>query len=421
MDRGNLATYTGEHLSIISSFSKVKAGDYFCVISGPRLLGLARARHDYDFAKAASDKYDFQTVRVEWIERFDIPVLLNSTQTKTFCVLNYGRRWDSLKQGLEERGYRFASTTGGASGTGAERRTHYLVTFHQSYSYEDFIEGIKPVMDHEAEEEESTGQIMYSVEPGIFYRACDMACQFADYADLEAALRDTREGRQERFAGAEPFYLVIDEINRGNVANIFGELITLVETDKRLGNENELIVELPYSKASFGVPSNLYLIGTMNTADRSVESLDAALRRRFSFIDCPPDPSVIANPDGFEVDLRKLLEAINARIELVLDRDHRIGHAYFTSIAESEDPLEALREAFRLKVIPQLEEYCYGATEKIARILGPGFIRREEAKFELFAEDGAVPDDDRSVWKIEIPADAAAFKALYEQGIRSSS
>jgi len=159
----------------------------------------------------------------------------------------------------------------------------------------------------------------------------------------------------------------------------------------------------------------------MNTADRSVEALDAALRRRFSFVDCPPDPSAIANPDGFEVDLRKLLEALNSRIELVLDRDHRIGHAYFTDIAESEDPLEALREAFRLKVIPQLEEYCYGATEKIARILGPGFVQCEKSGYALFEGDGEGPDDDRSVWKIEIPADAAAFKALYEQGIRSSS
>lgn len=411
-DLKDLANYPLDkpHASIIRRFSQVQKGDYFAVISGVKLLALAQAEESYAPALADHPGFAFQTLPVKWIQKFEVPILLNTTQTMTFCRMNDGNRWDSFRQGLEERDFRFRLGPAAPALAPAEKRSHLLVTFHQSYSYEDFIQGIKPVMDEESGEDEPLGSISYRIEPGVFYRACDLAAQRAGYPDLKEALRDTKDGRRDRFATAEPFYLVIDEINRGNVANIFGELITLVEADKRLGEENEIIVDLPYSKAPFGVPSNLYLLGTMNTADRSVEALDSALRRRFAFQECSPDPEAIIQPEGFDVDVRRLLTALNVRIEQVLDKDHRIGHAYFTSLESQEDPLEALREIFLTKVIPQLEEYCFGAPEKLYRILGPDFVRKEKAEFGLFEENG---QDRGDVWKVQVPMNTDIFVQYY--------
>jgi len=174
----------------------------------------------------------------------------------------------------------------------------------------------------------------------------------------------------------KPFVLIIDEINRGNISQIFGELITLIEEDKRLGKEEAITLTLPYSKTEFGVPSNLYIIGTMNTADRSVEALDAALRRRFSFIEMPPCPELINKvgkaPNG-EVDrikMSSLLQTINNRIELLLDKDHQIGHSYFLPIKTMDD----LKSVFKNKIIPLLQEYFYGDYGKIGLVLGSGFL-----------------------------------------------
>jgi 5-methylcytosine-specific restriction protein B len=165
--------------------------------------------------------------------------------------------------------------------------------------------------------------------------------------------------------------LIIDEINRGNVSKILGELITLLEPDKRIGQDHELKVRLPYSGETFGVPSNLFVLGTMNTADRSIAFLDVALRRRFEFRELRPDPQVIRTlvgtngiVEGFDV--ANLLEVLNARIEGVYDRDHTLGHAYLMKVKTLQD----VRQVFHLRIVPLLEEYFFADPRKIAWVLG---------------------------------------------------
>ncbi len=175
------------------------------------------------------------------------------------------------------------------------------------------------------------------------------------------------------------FVLIIDEINRGNVSAIFGELITLIEDNKRFGNAESLEVLLPYSKEKFSVPSNLYIIGTMNTADRSVEALDTALRRRFVFEEMLPQPNIL-NKQLFGYPASEILEIINKRIEKLIDRDHCIGHAYFLDKDE-----ETIIESFYKNIIPLLQEYFFGDYGKIGLVLGSGFIQRTDFGSDIFA------------------------------------
>ena len=231
-----------------------------------------------------------------------------------------------------------------------------LITFHPAYSYEEFVEGIRP--------EVVGGQVSYRIRKGIFYRACLSAIQQAGYATLADCLNDALDDRARKLLRAPPYYLLIDEVNRANVASVFGDLITLLETDKRLGAEHELWLTLPYSQERFGVPLNLYVVGTMNTTDRSIALLDIALRRRFSFREMLPDPSVLPVVDG--IDLPQLLRTINERIEYLLDRDHQIGHAYLTTVGSHAD----LCCAFRDRIIPLLQEYFFNDWAKIGLILG---------------------------------------------------
>jgi len=344
-----------------------------------------------------------------------------------------------------------------------------FTTFHQSMSYEDFIEGIKPEIEEDAEGGKT---VIYEVKKGIFKQIAEEARKiryqseeyvqqytFDDawnklielvkdkiskktllkigsweyglsskdslkYSSVNSPsqytftitkqnILDSYHKKIARPSGAfqkdmneivefmktefqladyveeneisnkieqtpKPYVLIIDEINRGNVSQIFGELITLIEEDKRLGKNEALEVILPYSKEKFGVPSNLHIIGTMNTADRSVEALDTALRRRFSFVEMMPEYESLNKIQFDDFHLGELLKTINSRIEALLDRDHTIGHSYFINIKPNDT--EALKEAFANKIIPLLQEYFYHDYEKIALILGEGFVECIEPK-----------------------------------------
>jgi Cdc6-like AAA superfamily ATPase len=259
-------------------------------------------------------------------------------------------------------------------------KRYIFTTFHQSYSYEEFVEGIKPCLVQEGSD--TSMEVNYQIKYGVFKEIVSRASEDPDH----------------------PYAIFIDEISRGNVASIFGELITLIEDDKRKDADNELRATLPYSREEFVVPRNLHIIGTMNTADRSVVALDNALRRRFSFIEMMPEIDKIAQPANFGVDLKLLLQTINARIERLLDRDHVIGHSYFMPIALAENPLRALQHVFANKVLPLLQEYFYGDPAKIGMVLGESFVK-VETNGTPFAKGNWEADswEDRPIYRFANP------------------
>ncbi|EAI0056659.1 AAA domain-containing protein [Campylobacter coli] len=379
-----------------------------------------------------------------------------------------------------------------------------FTTFHQSYGYEEFVEGIKPMMNNEANSQE----IQYEIKDGIFKDICNRALENYENSNLNTEeLREKIELREkvekflnrlletnepigktkggnffinsfnnntieiysedvERFDGVfklslstfitllksniefnsavemfkkvfdrdyadrthtyyfnlvnkfkeyekqavlktednkissnslNSYIIIIDEINRGNVSKIFGELITLIEPSKRIGESEELKVTLPYSGKKFGVPKNVYILGTMNTADRSITSLDTALRRRFEFVEMIPDVSKLSdNCEG--VDLQKLLEAINTRIEYLLDREKTIGHAFFIGVENLED----LKKVFQNKIIPLLQEYFYNDYALISAVLNDnGMIYKDK-------------EDDKYLQKIKNLDNVDSDKVIYK-------
>ena len=376
-----------------------------------------------------------------------------------------------------------------------------FVTFHQSFAYEDFVEGLRA-------ESGPDGRLRYTVQPGVFKALCEDAAKPSDsptvtgsgpfrvgqrfgsgytvrrsspdvlelekpngsslelgmgllrtltdhvmagrlsIADIteKQVFEKVPDTKLERYlvngysnilpalvshlanglnsetaltmgetsavdAAVTPRVLIIDEINRGNVARIFGELITLIEPSKRAGAAEALSTVLPYSKQLFSVPCNVHIIGTMNTADRSLASVDIALRRRFVFREMAPDLSVLQGVEVAGVNLAAMLGAMNARIEALLDREHRIGHAYFTPLL-NDPSLGRLASIFRLQILPLLQEYFFEDWERVGQVLND-HRKRPEHRFiseidipmsELFGDMVQLPGNGARRWEVNIPA-----------------
>ncbi|MCT7505970.1 AAA family ATPase [Aliarcobacter cryaerophilus] len=370
-----------------------------------------------------------------------------------------------------------------------------FITFHQSFSYEEFVEGIKA--------ETSEANISYEVKSGVFKKLSNKSLQnfnqsnenIKNKKDFETVfkelildklkddekleirmkkssffikevdenkisfdksggesqhvlliknLKNMYEAEENKIiiGGLSQYYnplleyllknseikntdkeplknyiLIIDEINRGNISKIFGELITLIEPSKRIGADEEIRLKLPYSQELFGVPSNLYIIGTMNTADRSIALMDTALRRRFHFEEMMPNSSLLKNLVVDEIKIDNLLETINKRVEYLYDRDHTIGHAYFMSLENletKEDKKAELENIFRNKIIPLLQEYFYDDWEKVRLVLGDGFVEKIEVKSDIFDEelikDSEYLEEEKFIYNIKKEFDFSKFK-----------
>ena len=376
-----------------------------------------------------------------------------------------------------------------------------FITFHQSYGYEEFVEGIKA--------ETKNDNVSYRIEDGAFKRICkrangdkillkdvkeeliedDFKKLYENYVDKLPLFSNNTYGKiLETPTDKQPFYLyksnqfsilikpqnsndpktiscdklikdifhndsygmpsyepviiqdilsqeyesyktnhinknyilIIDEINRGNISKIFGELITLIEPSKRLGADDEIMVELPYSKEKFGVPSNLYIIGTMNTADRSIALMDTALRRRFEFVEMMPEYDKLNKINIENINIGEMLKTINERIEYLYDRDHTIGHAYFINVSD----LKTLANVFKNKILPLLQEYFYDDWEKIRLVLGDNqknedcqFITREERKASDLFEKSIDDIEDKMLYKINKTAfdNPQSYIKIYNQ------
>ncbi|WP_335995335.1 McrB family protein [Fusobacterium polymorphum] len=284
-----------------------------------------------------------------------------------------------------------------------------FITFHQSYGYEEFIEGIKPIISNEDDESEGESEnnqesktnikiendIKYDIVDGIFKKFCDNA---------RKAIIETHDNKENK----EPYVFIIDEINRGNISKIFGELITLIETTKRAGKEECISTKLPYSNEEFTVPDNVYIIGTMNTADRSIALMDTALRRRFKFEEMLPNydllKDIFVEDKGVKVNIGAMLKVINERIEYLYDREHTIGHAVFLEKGKDnriDIDINKLENIFKKSIIPLLQEYFYEDYEKIRIVLGDN-AKDEDEQFILAV---SIPEDvfEGNIGDIDIP------------------
>lgn len=266
-----------------------------------------------------------------------------------------------------------------------------FLTFHQSYSYEEFVEGIKP----QIRTDEECSSVSYEYNKGIFKEICQQANSDPD----------------------NNYLLIIDEINRGNISKIFGELITLIEINKRvmpngerifentITKDEQLLVTLPYTKSKFGVPNNLYILGTMNTSDRSIASIDIALRRRFKFVEMMPNSDLVAD---FECNFKEIFEKLNTKIKILLDRDHQIGHSYFIKTKYAEADINILKEIWFSEILPLLNEYFYCDWEKLKLII-PGFIKKLDVPETLKKEC------DDSIYEFKTFDEVADFEKALNQ------
>ncbi|TDE20017.1 restriction endonuclease [Vibrio owensii] len=309
--------------------------------------------------------------------------------------------------------------------SGSVVKRFVTTTFHQSYGYEEFIEGLRATTDDD-------GNVHYSVEAGEFLKLCRRAEQDPTHQ----------------------YAIFIDEINRGNISKIFGELISLVEIDKRAQAENPLSINLAYSGQAFSVPSNVDIIGTMNTADRSLALMDTALRRRFEFMEMMPNAALFSAEYAIDfghqksIDLGRLLTTINERIEVLYDREHMLGHAFFypaylaSKAGEHETALEQLKCAFQSKVLPLLQEYFHDDWSKIRLVLGDNQKRNdrkqavEELQFvhqrnidykRLFGDDYELDTYDAEERRYELARDehpvwinGLAYLTIYEPSLAKS-
>ena len=508
--------------SCINFKKEISTGDY--VLVAYKNIGVA-------IVKVTSDNYKKESVENGCVNRRKVKIIklldskklnLPSESSQSRTVLASGKNVDYMKKIIKEiekdkLGNQMSETTQklienaktqltgknqiilyGPAGTGKTYNTKSIieahsgvddyetlkqegrvqfVTFHQSFAYEDFIEGIKPVTDG--------GNVTYDVQDGVFKEFCQKAkenflkssvlkdedikmenefedklqklckviedklekdgkfeitdsayiCEIEEsafrysgdnwnhpspprmkFSDLDILYKNQIKSRQDIKNNNEVsglakqhasyffklfeklnnqsidsshktvereikknHYLIIDEINRGNISKIFGELITLLESSKRLGEDDELTTTLPYSKEPFGIPPNLYIIGTMNTSDKSIAHLDIALRRRFGFVEMLPsyDETIIKNKA-----CRDLLKALNNRIEILLDKDHLIGHSFFCGKTEDDIP-----RIMQYEIVPLLEEYFYGDFEKIEHILCSKNISKKTKKLGDYEKD----------------------------------
>ncbi|MFH8133246.1 AAA family ATPase [Pantoea osteomyelitidis] len=285
------------------------------------------------------------------------PAVFNKTDNSEWLLV------DSQLEQVENLVELYAELKHGPKSAEAIQR-FAVVTFHQSYGYEEFIEGIRARSDE-------SGNISYPIEPGIFIRLCQRAN--ADPA--------------HRYA------ILIDEINRGNISKIFGELISLIEVDKRTGMSNAMSLQLSYSGDHFSVPANVDIIGAMNTADRSLALMDTALRRRFDFVEMMPDLSLLSGAKVKGIELEPLLEKLNSRIEALYDREHTLGHAFFMPVknaldaGDEEAAFKQLKIAFQKKIIPLLQEYFFDDWNKIRLVLADNQKQDDNLQFVIEKTD----------------------------------